>query len=387
MSFKSLIPVLVASVLALATPAAAQPQQPTAAISALAGLDGPSDYEVGPGDLLSINVSGVTEFNQVMRVSNSGRVRVPYVGIMFAAGRTALELEREIAREIREHELVTEPMVRVQVQQYRSRPTYAMGEVLTPGQFVITGEMYLLELISRAGGLTAMADGKAFLYRRGRPRPEVTARISVGPEPAAETPAPAATDTPPVTPETPEPRAAETPAPVPAETPAPVPTETPVMPAVATPVAGEPGDADVIEIDLDELRSGNKPDLNIPLQGGDVLYVPRRKARTFYIIGDVKNPGAYGMPRRGDVSAAQAIVYAGGTVPTAKNGRAFLMRHDANGERQAFPVDFKAIIAGKKPDIPILPEDIIFVPNSAAKTIAIGLLNMIPQLFVQFLIF
>ena len=64
-------------------------------------------------------------------------------------------------------------------------------------------------------------------------------------------------------------------------------------------------------------------------------------------------------------------------------GSGFLMRHDEAGVRQAMPVDFKAILEGRRPDIPVQAGDIIFVPNSAAKTIGLGLLNMLPRLAQQ----
>ena len=46
----------------------------------------------------------------------------------------------------------------------------------------------------------------------------------------------------------------------------------------------------MIPINLDELREGKRPELNLRLEGGDVLYVPRRLGRNIYIIGDVKVP-------------------------------------------------------------------------------------------------
>jgi hypothetical protein len=67
--------------------------------------------------------------------------------------------------------------------------------------------------------------------------------------------------------------------------------------------------------------------------------------------------------------------------------KAFLMRHDETGNRQAMAVHFADIIAGKQPDIPVRPGDIIFIPNSAAKTIGVGLLNMVPTIIQQWLIF
>jgi polysaccharide biosynthesis/export protein len=87
------------------------------------------------------------------------------------------------------------------------------------------------------------------------------------------------------------------------------------------------------------------------------------------------------------LTAAQAVIYAGGTLATAKSGKGFLMRHDPTGERMAIPVDFRGIIAGKTPDPPIQADDIIFIPNSAVRTIGVGLLNMLPIIVQQWLIF
>lgn len=322
-------------VLVLASGAAAQ------------GLTGAVDYELGPGDLISIQVSGVREFQQQTRVANSGRIRVPFVGIMFAAGRTAMQLEREIAAKIKEHELVEEPFVRVHIEQYRAQPAYIIGEVQSPGQFVITGEMFLLDLISKAGGPTPGADQTALLYRRNSLKPSVETRLILANTVAAP----------------------------------------PSAPAPSSLDAEGKGEEEVIKVDLAALQDGSNPDLNIRLQGGDILFVPRRQQQSIYIIGEVKVPGAYTLPRRGKITAAQAVIYAGGPMATAKMSNGFLMRHNLKGEREAIPVDFKAIIDGRKPDVEVQPDDIIFVPSSPMKQIAVGLLNLGPRLLQQFLIF
>jgi len=310
------------------------------------------DYRLGPGDLLSITVSGARNFDQSARVSNSGRIRIPYVGVMFVAEQTTLEVESEIASLIQKHELISEPSVRVQVEQYRSRPTYIIGEVNTPGQFVITGEMFLLDLISKAGGLLPGAAETAVLYRRSQAKPSVKARILGAPEiGAADAAAPPANQN--------------------------------AGASQAEPGAGETA----ISINLRELREGKRPELNVRLEGGDIFYVPRARPQNIWIIGDVKVPGGYTLPRRGQITAAQAVIYAGGPLPTAKMKDGFLMRHNAAGVREALPVDFAAIIDGRRPDIPVLPDDIIFIPNSSVKTVAAGLLTMLPRLLQQFIIF
>jgi polysaccharide export outer membrane protein len=308
------------------------------------------EYQLGPGDLLAIHVSGLREFDLSTRVSNSGRVRVPYVGVMIVAGMTTFEAEREIARLIKERELVNEPTVRVHVEQYRARPTYVLGEVAAPGQFVITGEMYLLDLVSKAGGLLPSAEATGFLYRSNPLQPAVQTKII---DPAT---ALSAAD-----------------------------GEEAAAPAAAAAAASSP--KEVIEIDLQALREGTRPDLNVKLQGGDVFYVPRRRPENIYVIGEVRVPGSYTLPRGATVTAAQAIIYAGGPLPAASMGKSFLMRHDEQGVRQAIPVNFSAILNGKEPDFPVKADDIIFIPNSPVKTIGVGLLNMMPTILQQWLIF
>jgi hypothetical protein len=65
----------------------------------------------------------------------------------------------------------------------------------------------------------------------------------------------------------------------------------------------------------------------------------------------------------------------------------FLMRYNEAGERVAIPVDFAAILEGKKPDVPVKADDIIFIPSSSAKYVGQALFNMLPHLFQQLLIF
>jgi len=313
------------------------------------------DYQLGPGDVLSIHVSGLREFAQTTRVSNSGRIHVPYVGIMLIAGLTAVQVERDIARLIKEHELVKEPSVRVEVDQHRAQPAYVIGEFNAPGQYMITGEMYLLDLLGKAGGLLPTADENGFLYRRNSRQPTIeVAMITEGARPVPD-------------PGTPRVLGA---------------------PTDVSLAGGQDSTAEeVVRVNLSELREGTRPEMNVRLQGGDIFYVPRMRGENIYVIGDVKMPGIYTLPRRGEVTAAQAVIYAGGPLPTAKMGSAFLVRHDEAGVREVMPVNFQAIVDGRSPDIRVLAGDIIFVPSSAVRTVGHGLWLMLPNLIRQLLIF
>jgi polysaccharide export outer membrane protein len=115
------------------------------------------EYQVGPGDVLSIRVFNLPQFDQTTRISNSGKIHVPYIGIVPVANMTVAQIENEIAKQLRDRQLVKEPWVRVQVTEYNAQPVFVVGEVTAPGQFVIIGDMRLLDVIAKAGGLSPTA--------------------------------------------------------------------------------------------------------------------------------------------------------------------------------------------------------------------------------------
>lgn len=308
------------------------------------------EYRVGPGDQLTVHVFGMSDFDRTVRVSNSGKIHLPYLGIIPVAAMTVAEIEDTIAQALRRRQLVLEPWVQVQVAEYRAQPVFVVGAVNSPGQFMITGAMHLLDVIGKAGGINQDADAKGYLVRRhdfSRPFPDVAAGR------AGE----AAQDR--------------------------LPQEEPATGADRDAPAGN----EKMVFDLQQLKEG-RPDLNVLLQGGDVVYIPRRVQRHIYIVGEVSFPGAYGLPRQYDhITAARAVSYAGGPLRTAKSGRAFIVRHNADGTVRGVPFDFAAILKGRRPDIPIEPDDIIFVPRSVPKTVAFNMLQLVAHLTQQFIIF
>ena len=103
----------------------------------------------------------------------------------------------------------------------------------------------------------------------------------------------------------------------------------PVAGEAASPLVEPPADPiqpQTIQIDLEELSGGARPELNVRLQSGDVLYVPRRRANNFFVVGDVIVPGTYTLPRYGSITATQALIYAGGPLPTAKTSSGLARR-------------------------------------------------------------
>lgn len=106
---------------------------------------------------------------------------------------------------------------------------------------------------------------------------------------------------------------------------------------------------------------------NVELQPGDTVIVS--KAGIVYVSGDVKMPGGYLMDNNDSLTVLQAIALAQGLNPTASAKNARIIRRNA-GKLEQIPVELKAIMETKAPDITLENEDVLFIPNSASKSAA-----------------
>jgi polysaccharide export outer membrane protein len=115
---------------------------------------------------------------------------------------------------------------------------------------------------------------------------------------------------------------------------------------------------------------------NIEVFAGDTVVVSR--AGVVYVVGDVKRPSGVTMDNGTDMTVLQAIAVAEGTNPTASLNKAKLIRKTPSGPQET-PLRLKDILASKAPDVRLQAEDIIFVPNSSAKTAGRRTLEAIVQ--------
>ena len=112
-------------------------------------------------------------------------------------------------------------------------------------------------------------------------------------------------------------------------------------------------------VDLSSVTGGNTP-----LAPGDTVVVS--KAGIVYVVGDVKQPSGIVMERSG-LTVLKAIAMAQGTNSTAALNDAKLIRQTPQG-KQEIPIPIKKIMFDKAPDVELQPEDILFIPNSLAKS-------------------
>jgi polysaccharide biosynthesis/export protein len=137
-----------------------------------------AEYRIGPKDLLEITVIGFQELNRQYRVSEEGKIGLPYLGEVLVDGFSRQELEKKLVELLKEKYLEN-PQVTVTIIEHQSRRVFLIGAVTTPGPYELMGRLTLLKLISQAGGLTAEAGDEIIVMRQLPDGQKTSLKISV----------------------------------------------------------------------------------------------------------------------------------------------------------------------------------------------------------------
>jgi polysaccharide biosynthesis/export protein len=335
------------------------------------------EYTIGPGDVLRITVWGHEDLTRDYPVTQDGRLPFPLIGGVDAAGLTTTALAGRL-RDLLEKDYLVDPQVLVAVKEYLSKKVHVIGEADKPGLFFLTGPTTLLEVLSRAGGLSknagkdlvlvraarsadgARAEGSAILrfdlrkIQAGDVRenvvlengdmmfvPKAQGIFMLGELNKAGT--------------------------------YPIDKDTSVLEAVTmaggfSPTAaasgvkilrrGADGRQETIPVDL----AGAVPkDKNFKLEDGDTVLVP--KGNTFFVFGEVRKPGAYQLDK--DTNVLEGITIAGGFTDKAAPGRTRVIRVTDKGQ-QTLNVDMNDVIrrGQREKAIRLMENDVIVVPES-----------------------
>jgi polysaccharide biosynthesis/export protein len=279
--------------------------------AATPGVQAPPEYVLGPDDQITIRVLDVEEINEKpVRVDLRGNINLPMAGRVRAVGLTAEQLEIEITRRLKAY--VHEPQVTVMVSEFRSQPVSILGAVMKPEVYQIQGRKTLFEVLSLAGGLRPDAGNSINITRRkewGR-IPIANARDDVSHQ------------------------------------------------------------FSIADVRIRSVMDAKSPQDNILIQPHDVISVP--KADLVYVVGEVNRAGGFPLNEMSNISVLQALSLAGGLNRTAAPHRSRLLRMAPGAtQRTEVPLNMKQILAGKAPDVPLQADDILFIPNSAAKNVAL----------------
>lgn len=293
-----------------------------------------ADYEIAASDVILVQVLGNANLSERLEVQRDGKIRLPMVGDIDAAGFSALELEDEIARIYMSKGLLRSPEVLVHILEYHSKPYYVLGQVDYSGEYIMSQKLTLLDAILVAGGLKGAADDYGYLHRR---KAGDLTKMAV-----------AATDL-----------------------------------VLRDPTKPIDPDSEVTKVDLRPLKRGGVLETNPFLAEGDVFVVPARQSNQFYVIGEVTTPGAFDLPINSSLYATEAIAQAGGPLKTAKVKDGVLIRVAADGTASERAVNFERILKGEGSDFFIEKNDVVFIPGSNSKTLAYGLLGQLPATVQQ----
>lgn len=132
-----------------------KPGQKGAGDSAVTGEE--EEYRIGPQDLIEVTVYGQPELTRTVQVNTRGRFSLPLIGTVEAAGRTALELEQQIATKL-SNGLLQNPQVTVFVKESLTSRFTVEGAVSKPGVYPLRGQMTLLRAIALVGGKSTLGD-------------------------------------------------------------------------------------------------------------------------------------------------------------------------------------------------------------------------------------
>ena len=292
------------------------------------------EYRIGSDDVLNINVFEAQELNREVRVSAGGEISLPLLGSVRAAGLTPRGLEF-VLQELLHRNYMKDPHVSVFVREMQSHPVSVMGAVRRPGVFQIRGSKTLLEVLSLTEGLADDAGETVIILRGATRSAELDPPID---HPVVTDPFSSGVQT------------------------------TPEASGVSSPFNGNRSASEgAVQVNLKDLLESADSRSNPLVHPGDIVKVTR--AGVVYVIGEVRKPGGFALKSNEKISVLQALALSEGLTRTASKGDARIIRTDQqSGERKETPIDLGKILAGKAPDPVLEPKDIIFVPDSAAKT-------------------
>ena len=284
------------------------------------------DYPVGAGDLLVIQVAGMEELKeQTVRVSPTGMIALPYVGLVDVTGMTENVLLEEIRKRL-EKDIMHNPQVTLLAKETLSRQVAVVGAVEKPGLYNLAGASdTILGMISQAGGMKPNAAERIVFIPAEPTEPNKAKEIIA------------------------------------------------TLPAQINNLGPAPlvlNEVDPIVIPLDNVnRSRNEVYLNLPARPGDVVMVPA--GGEVLVQGWVEKSGAYKITP--GLTILGAIAAAGGSTFPANEGAVELLRTDRQGRKVSLVADLDAIKRGEKADVPLQEGDVVNVTGSGPRLAAYGI--------------
>jgi polysaccharide export outer membrane protein len=150
-----------------AGPAVAQASLPSVAASRPTVASNSTDYKMVVGDKLRVEVYKDPQMSQSLQIRPDGKITLPLVGDVVAAGKTPAALRDTLTTSLKE--FITNPVVTVIVVEAEPQTVSVIGEVNTPGTHPIKAQTTVIEVLAMAGGFKDFANTKNITIQRNTP--------------------------------------------------------------------------------------------------------------------------------------------------------------------------------------------------------------------------
>lgn len=134
---------------------------------------------VGVGDVFELQIIGEENLPTEYTVAPNGTVDLPYVNRVKVAGLEPQQIAEVVRARLMEKQVLTDPVVTVNIKAYNSKRVEVLGQVKKPGSLPLEPGMTLLRAISQAGGFNSLADTDAVVIRRKVKDGTKAARVDV----------------------------------------------------------------------------------------------------------------------------------------------------------------------------------------------------------------
>lgn len=253
--------------------------------------DSQLEYRLGAGDSIRITVYQNPDLTLDTRVAENNTITYPLIGIVKIGGMTIHSAQQAIAKALKDGGFIKQPQVNIVLLQNRSNQVSVLGQVNHPGRYPLeTVNIRVSEMIAIAGGISAAG-----------------AYISGGVSSAG--------------------------------------ADIAILTGVRE---GKPFRK---EIDIAGTFLNNKPQDDLVVTGGDVIFVPRQPV--FYIYGEVQKPGSYRVER--GMTIRQALAQGGGLTPRGTERSLGLYRRGPDGKVDSLSPDLNS---------PVQADDVLYVKES-----------------------
>jgi polysaccharide export outer membrane protein len=144
-------------------------------VSPAISVDLVNSYRLGTGDRLQINVFDEASLSGEFSVDADGSVSLPLIGVVPAAGKTTVELTRDIRARLMAGYL-RDPRVSIDMLSYR--PFYILGEVMKPGEYAYSVGLTVLEAVAKAQGFTYRANRRQIYIKHSAEQQELQVALT-----------------------------------------------------------------------------------------------------------------------------------------------------------------------------------------------------------------